>query len=91
LAIAASRGASSTAAAHRRAALQHAAGRPQHGLVQNISIEYRYAEGRPERLPEFASELVGWKPDVMFALGGDVAPFLELCGRLGDEIDQAAW
>jgi putative ABC transport system substrate-binding protein len=43
---------------------------------QNISIEYRYAEGRPERLPELASELVGWKPDVMFALGGDVAPFL---------------
>jgi putative tryptophan/tyrosine transport system substrate-binding protein len=43
---------------------------------QNISIEYRYADGRPERLPELASELVGWKPDVMFALGGDVAPFL---------------
>jgi putative ABC transport system substrate-binding protein len=43
---------------------------------QNIAIEYRYAEGRPERLPGLAAELVGLKPDVLFALGGDVAPFL---------------
>lgn len=42
----------------------------------NIDIEYRYAQGRPERLPELADELVRSKPDVLFALGGDVAPFL---------------
>jgi putative ABC transport system substrate-binding protein len=43
---------------------------------QNIAIEYRYAEGKPERLPGLAAELVGLKPDVLFALGGDVAPYL---------------
>jgi putative tryptophan/tyrosine transport system substrate-binding protein len=41
---------------------------------QNISYEYRFAEGRPERLPELAADLVRLKPDVIFALGGDVAP-----------------
>jgi putative ABC transport system substrate-binding protein len=43
---------------------------------QNIAIEYRYAEGKPERLPELAAELVGLNPDVVFALGGDVAPVI---------------
>jgi ABC-type uncharacterized transport system substrate-binding protein len=41
---------------------------------QNIVLEYRFAEGRPERLPDLARELVGLKPHVIFALGGDVAP-----------------
>jgi putative ABC transport system substrate-binding protein len=41
---------------------------------QNLALEYRYAEGRPERLRDLASELVQLKPDVIFALGGDVAP-----------------
>jgi putative ABC transport system substrate-binding protein len=41
----------------------------------NIAIEYRYAEGKPERLPELAAELVALKPDVLFALGGDVTPY----------------
>lgn len=41
---------------------------------QNITTEFRYAEGRPERLPELAADLVRLKPDVLFALGGDVAP-----------------
>lgn len=40
---------------------------------QNVSIEYRYAQGRPERLPELVAELVQSKPDAIFALGGDVA------------------
>jgi putative ABC transport system substrate-binding protein len=39
---------------------------------RNIAIEYRAAEGRPERLPELAADLVRGKPDVLFALGGDV-------------------
>jgi putative ABC transport system substrate-binding protein len=43
---------------------------------QNIEIEYRYADGKPERLPELATELVRLKPDVLFALGGDVTPFV---------------
>ncbi len=41
---------------------------------QNIAIEYRYAEGKPDRLRGLAAELVGIKPDLIFALGGDVAP-----------------
>jgi ABC-type uncharacterized transport system substrate-binding protein len=41
---------------------------------QNIVIDYRYAEGKPERLRGLAGELVATKPDVIFALGGDVAP-----------------
>jgi putative ABC transport system substrate-binding protein len=32
---------------------------------QNLVIEYRYAEGRPERLPALASELVRLKMDVI--------------------------
>ena len=41
---------------------------------QNVTIEYRYAQGQPERLPELAADLVRSKPDVIFALGGDVTP-----------------
>jgi putative ABC transport system substrate-binding protein len=32
---------------------------------ENIVIEYRYAEGKPERLPELATELVQLKVDVI--------------------------
>jgi len=41
----------------------------------NLTIEYRYGEGRTERLAQYAEELVQLKPDLIFALGGDVAPF----------------
>ena len=41
---------------------------------QNVTFEYRFAQGRPERLPELAAALVGSRPDVIFALGGDVTP-----------------
>jgi putative tryptophan/tyrosine transport system substrate-binding protein len=34
---------------------------------QNLSIEYRYANGRFERLPELAADLVRLKVDVIFA------------------------
>jgi putative ABC transport system substrate-binding protein len=40
----------------------------------NLAIEYRYAEGRPERLPDLAVDLVRMRPEVLFALGGDVTP-----------------
>jgi hypothetical protein len=42
---------------------------------QNLIVIYRYAEGKYERLPELAAELVGEKPDLVLALGGDVAPY----------------
>jgi putative tryptophan/tyrosine transport system substrate-binding protein len=37
---------------------------------KNIFIEYRFAEARPERLPELARELVALKVDIIFAGGG---------------------
>jgi putative ABC transport system substrate-binding protein len=43
---------------------------------QNFVVDYRSAEGRPERLPELAADLVRLRPDVVFALGGDVSPAL---------------
>jgi putative ABC transport system substrate-binding protein len=41
---------------------------------KNITVDYAFAEGRAERLPELAVALVDRKPDVIFAYGGDVAP-----------------
>jgi ABC-type uncharacterized transport system substrate-binding protein len=41
----------------------------------NLVVDYRAAEGKPERLASLAAELVRLKPDVVLALGGDVAPF----------------
>ena len=37
---------------------------------KNIIIEYRFAQARPERLPELARELVALKVDVIFAGSG---------------------
>jgi putative ABC transport system substrate-binding protein len=36
---------------------------------QSIALEYRHAEGKLERLPELAAELVRLKVDVIFAVG----------------------
>jgi putative ABC transport system substrate-binding protein len=44
---------------------------------QNLLIEHRFADGKPERLPDLAVELVRLKPEVIFALGGDVVPFAQ--------------
>jgi putative tryptophan/tyrosine transport system substrate-binding protein len=42
---------------------------------KNIAIDYAFAEGRAEHLPALAVGLVDRKPDVIFAYGGDVAPY----------------
>src|SRR5215470_1854344 len=42
---------------------------------RNILLEYRYAEGKLDRLPSLARDLASARPNVIFALGGDVAPF----------------
>jgi putative ABC transport system substrate-binding protein len=39
---------------------------------QNIAIEYRYADGKPDRLFELAAELAQLKLDIIVAAGGDV-------------------
>jgi putative tryptophan/tyrosine transport system substrate-binding protein len=38
---------------------------------QNIAIEYRYAEGKQDRFPELAAELVRLKVDIIVVTGGD--------------------
>ena len=38
---------------------------------QSIAIEYRYAEGKRDRLPELAAELVRLKVDIIVVAGGD--------------------
>jgi putative ABC transport system substrate-binding protein len=40
---------------------------------QSIAIEYRYAEGKRDRLPELAAELVRLKVDIIVAAGADNA------------------
>ena len=42
---------------------------------RNIDFSYRYAEGKPDRLADLAADLVREKPDLLIALGGDVAPY----------------
>src|SRR5262250_493756 len=37
---------------------------------QNIAIEYRYADGKIDRFPELATELVGRKVDLVVVAGG---------------------
>ena len=37
---------------------------------QNITIEYRYTEGKPDRAPKLATELVRLKVDIIVAAGG---------------------
>jgi putative ABC transport system substrate-binding protein len=40
---------------------------------QNIATEYRYAEGKLDRFPELANELVRLKVDIIVVAGGDPA------------------
>jgi putative ABC transport system substrate-binding protein len=42
-------------------------------VAQNIAVEYRFAGGRPERLPELATQLVALRPSVIVAPGTPAA------------------
>src|SRR6266700_6244328 len=44
---------------------------------KNVAIEYRDAEGKYERLPALAAELVRLGPDVIFSFGGEQAPIVK--------------
>jgi len=42
---------------------------------QNVAFEYRWAEGKFERLDALAAELVARQPDLIIAVGGTPVPF----------------
>jgi putative tryptophan/tyrosine transport system substrate-binding protein len=44
---------------------------------KTIAVEYRGAEGKFERLPLAADELVRLNPDLIFSFGGELAPILK--------------
>jgi putative ABC transport system substrate-binding protein len=44
---------------------------------KNVIIEYRDADGQYDRLQEAADDLVRLKPNVIFSLGGEPAPFVK--------------
>src|SRR6266542_3018718 len=44
---------------------------------KSVAIDYRDAEGKYERLPEVAAELVRLNPDVIFSFGGEQAPIVK--------------
>jgi putative tryptophan/tyrosine transport system substrate-binding protein len=44
---------------------------------KTIAIEYRDAEGKFERLPLAADELVCLNPDLLFSFGGELAPIVK--------------
>lgn len=48
---------------------------------KTIALEYRYAEGHLDRLPQLAAEIAKSNPDIMLALGGDIAPFVRDASR----------
>src|SRR5262245_32036490 len=56
----------------RAEGIRLALGELGHKDSQNIAIEYRYAEGKLDRLPALAAELVRLKVDIIVAAGGDL-------------------
>jgi putative ABC transport system substrate-binding protein len=49
---------------------------------QNIQIEYRYAEGKNERLPDLAADLVRLKVDLILTTGGTATQAAKQATRL---------
>ena len=48
---------------------------------QNLSTEYRYSEGKNDRLPELAAELVRLKVDIIVTGGGPPDPGGQECNQ----------
>src|SRR5689334_18146594 len=58
-------GEDSSALATRLAAFRHGLSETGYVEGQNVAVDYRWAEGRFDRLPELAADLVGRKVDVI--------------------------
>jgi putative ABC transport system substrate-binding protein len=56
---------------HRSGGICHALRELGYIEGQNIAVEYRYAEGKRDRQPELAAELVRLKVDIIVVAGGD--------------------
>ena len=41
---------------------------------RNVTVEYRYAEGQPDRLADLAADLVARKVNIIAAMGGSAVP-----------------
>ena len=44
---------------------------------RTLALDYRYAEGRPERVRDLAVQIAALKPDVIVVLGGNMVPFVK--------------
>ena len=60
---------SSTGSAHFVAAFREGLSKAGYFEGRNVTVEYRWADGRDERYAEFAAELVRLKVDVIFTTG----------------------
>ena len=65
---------SETAAGYAKQVDALRAGLREYGYIEgkNLALEYRWADGRQERLPELAAELVRRKVDILVTHGGPV-------------------
>src|SRR5262245_40904402 len=57
---------------------------------RTVAIEYRWAEGRPERAAEMAAELIRLKVDVILTAGGVLAAVTSVTSVIPIEIGRAA-
>ena len=58
---------------------------------QNIAIEYRYAEGKLDRLPELAAELVRLKVDIIVVRRGPADPGGQECDQDDSHRHDGRW